>query len=228
MKQLETLAFDEMLLLVIKEEYHNTPLMASYEVFAKFMQNRDIDCDRYIVKLSLERLQEKGKISHKWNGKYFLTTPLKQISVNVKTHIDNIQDCTPIAYNIYDYCKMWAVGESNAISMKVLSDKFGISNRELRDIIYKINYRGYTLKNGATFKRKIYGSNNGYFMIENVREWKRLRSNRVNKLLNAVKELTILDEDYGVDNQYKLKLSEYSKELEKSLSDDLGGKYNDL
>ena len=223
MKTLETLAFDEMLLLLIKQTYSGTPLMGSYQQFADLMTSKDIECDRQVVRRSLERLQEQGKISHKWNGKYFLTTPLKQISVNVKPHIDNIQDCTPIVYQIYDYFKMCCVGEINAISMEYIASKYNVSEREVRDIIDKINFRGYTLKNGSTFKRKVFGNNKGYYMIANANEWKQMRHKRVLKLLNAVKELSILDEDFGLDNQYKLKLSEYSKELEKSLSDDLGG-----
>ena len=174
---------------------------------------------RHEIQEEFEQLLQDGKVLAYQDGMYYrvsIAKPKKPIQAKVESI-----EAPPIAYKIYKHFKDSFVGLGNARKMADIAAWYGISERELRDIIYRINFRGYNLKNGNTFTRKILGDVNGYYMVANEEEKKHFRSIRVKKLLSAVKELKITDEDFGHDNQFKLSLSEFEKELVKSVSDDL-------
>ena len=127
--------------------------------------------------------------------------------------------CPTLVYDIYNNMKMLHVGEDNAVSMSELSLQYDISERKLRQIIFNINNRLYTLKNGNTFKRKILGDNNGYYVVANDLEVNRYLNKYTHKLIEAAKVLRIGIEDFGRDEQMKLKISEFENDLVKSISD---------
>ena len=202
---------------IIKQSKTNVQSKSRQHLIDKLAQGLKLPTSE--IKAELEELENNGHIKPSWDGKYYTVQVVERKETKHKD--TEIVQAPPIAYKIYNYFKESCVGVGNAQSMSDIATWFGVSERELRDIIYRINFRGYTLKNGVTFTRKIKGDNKGYFMIANEEEKKQFRSKRVRKLLNAVKELKITDEDFGHDNQFKLSLSEWEKDLVKSISTDL-------
>jgi len=211
---------DNDLLNLIISSYKGEYLMASNKVFAIELNKLGVACDEYVVNDAIKRLVNNGDIVRTWNGRFFLTRPLNHDTV-ISYREKKIEQAPPLSYQVYNYFKENGVGLVNAINMVNLAEWFRVSDREIRQVIYNINFRVYSLKNGGTFKRKIYGDTNGYYMVSNDRERKKMRNARVLKLLNAVKELNILDEDFALDNQYKIPLSEFETDIIKSISDDI-------
>jgi len=177
----------------------------------------DIKLDN--AKEELESYEDKGLIKCTFDGTYYRckTTETKKDTYVYQEAVS----CPTIAYDIYSNMKMVHVGENNAISMSELSLQYDISERKLRQIIFNINNRLYTLKNGNTFKRKILGDNNGYYVVANDLEVNRYLNKYKHKLIEAAKVLRIGIEDFGRDEQMKLKISEFENDLVKSISDDL-------
>ena len=221
MKTLEILAFDQFLLNMIKEAYHNDPLRGGYGVFAKVLNEKGIECDRHQVRRSLERLSKQRLIAHKWNGKYFETVPITQVPIIVKTHTrKEPTPATPTVYRFYELFKDF-YHNGNYGTMEKLSKLLEVSPREVRRIKKLFNTRGYTLKNGNTFKRKVLGNNKGYTLISSEKEKKEARWIIVNKLLEAVEELTIFDEDMNLDDQLSYDTRTFKTKVVKSISNDL-------
>jgi len=211
-------------------------IMISNEQFAKFLnakrkaesKNKDepehkTEYTKDQIRHSFDRLMQEGKNERRAIGKYMYTRPTKQIAITQKPH-DNKQDkilCTPLVYNIYNKFKTSHVGANSAISMRDLANYFAISERKVRDIINRINYRGFNLKNDETFKRKIFGSENGYYMISNNVEKRAMRNMIVTRLLKQVECLEIFDQDINIDNQIKFDFNTMKAKLTKSISNDI-------
>lgn len=223
MKRLETVAFDQMLLMIIKENYKGTPLLGSRQQFADFLNGKDVECDRDIVRRSLERLQANNLISHKWTGKYFETKPIPQVAIKETAHRKEKKEpvlATSLVYRFYDLFKDF-YHDNNYVTMEKLASMLNVSKREIRSMKRLFNMRGYSLKNGNTFKRKILGNNNGYTLISNESQKKEARWIIVNKLLEAVDELEIFDEDMNLDDQLSYDTRTFKTKLTKSISNDL-------
>jgi len=234
MKKLETLAFDQMLLTIIRGLYDYEPLAFGYGQFQKELEAKGVECDRHQVRRSLERLSLDKKIAHKWNGKNFLTRPLEQIVVEEETHTAFINEkpkaVTPEVWGIYKHLKDTAVGVDNAVSMQSLAKQFNISERKVRKIIEGINFNGYILdkkfndniwiKDG-TFMRLIMGDNNGYYLVSNKDEIKTIQKRYNMDLYVASIKRKIIRQKLGLDNQSKLTIGEFERDYEKTVSDDL-------
>lgn len=221
MTELEVLAFDQMLLIVIREAYNGTPLMGGYGAFSEIMNEKGISCDRHQIRRALERLSKKNLIAHRWTGKYFETVPIIQVPIIEKTHTKKEPiNATPLVYKFYDLFKDF-YHDNNFVTMKRLSELVGVSQRETRKMKKLFNTRGYSLKNGNTFKRKILGNIQGYTLISNEKQKKEARHIIINKLLDAVEELEIFDEDMNLDDQLSYDTRTFKTKVTKSISNDL-------
>ena len=227
MKTLEIVAFDQMLLAVIREAYNGSPLMGGVGAFSIIMNKKGTECDNKQIKESLERLQKQDLISHKWNGKYFVTVPILQVPIIEKEYVQKKEpiNATPLVYKFYDLFKDF-YHDNNYVTMTRLSELIGVSPREIRKMKKLFNTRGYSLKNGNTFKRKILGNNNGYTLISNTKQKKEARYIIINKLLDAVEELQIFDEDMNLDDQLSFDTKTFKTKINKSISNDLDKKEN--
>ena len=181
--------------------------------------SRVIGIDYQEAEEELAAHEKKGLVKCNFDGLIYHAKIVTPKIVEYKSQEPT--SCTTIVYDIYNNMKMLHVGEDNAVSMNNLSTKFDISDRKLRQIVFNINNRLYSLKNGNTFTRKIMGDNNGYYIVSNDIEKKRYLNKYKHKLIEAVKTLKIAHQDFGLDEQFKLKLSEFENEIVKSISDDL-------
>ena len=222
MENLETLTLEQSLLIVIKEAYRNTPLMGGNGAFLMIMNKKGFTCNKDDIKEALDRLQKQNLISHKWTGKYFETVPVIQEPIIEKTIIQTKEPllATPIVYRFYDLFKDF-YHDNNFVTMTRLSELLGVTPREVRRMKKLFNTRGYSLKNGNTFKRKILGNNNGYTLISNEKQKKEARYIIINKLLDAVEELQIFDEDMNLDDQLSFDTRTFKTKITKSISNDL-------
>src|SRR6056297_879060 len=100
---------------------------------------------KHDVEAEFDTLVLERKILAYYDGKYYKVEVVEKKAP--RSNSTDIQSAPPIAYKIYNYFKESCVGVGNAKNMKDIAQWFGISERELRDIIYRINFRGYTLKN---------------------------------------------------------------------------------
>jgi hypothetical protein len=172
------------------------------------------------ISTELEQLEKSGQVKCWWDGTYYYAKAIEREKVTFEP-TKPIQ-APPIAYDVYTYMKMLHVGEEHAIHMKDLAEHFDISDRKLREIVANINEGIYTLKNGNVFTRKIFGDLKlGYYLVSNDREMKKhLRSIDI-EFYNIIRKRNVIREHYGLDNQTKLSLSEWEKDLVKSISTDL-------
>ena len=132
-------------------------IMLSNDLFAKFLNSKfKTEYTKDQVRHSFDRLIDNGKIERQAIGKYMYTRPTKQVVITQKTHeiIQEQISTKHLVYAFYNKFKVSHVGTNSAISMKDIAEYFDISERKVRDIVKRINYRGFVLANGETFKRK--------------------------------------------------------------------------
>jgi repressor of nif and glnA expression len=218
MNKLEGYGFKALVFDLLKETVTNE-IRASFQKISNVLNKRGYDCDKFMVRRAIEKLESEGKIARKSDNRGTYITLLYDFSNFKKTHA--IKQCPTIVYEIYNRMKYNHVGKANAISMEELSRQFNISERKTRGIVRKINNRGYTLKNGATFKRKIIGDVNGYYMVETIGEAKHYMHIKKIKMQSAIDEFKIGAEDLNLDNQMKFPISDFEGTIVKSISDDL-------
>ena len=185
------------------------------------------DSNSHMVDSALENLILKNKIHRKWNGTYYITTALIPVVINKEPNdffVDESPiECTPTSYKVYDYfVKNAIVGKRNGQHMESVAKRLDLTERTLRGIIERINFRGYNLKDGSTFTRKIVGHlTYGYFLAENAEEEDYLIGTYDKKLYKASRKSRILREDFGRDQQMVAKLSKFGRDMIKSRSNDL-------
>lgn len=115
-----------------------------------------------------------------------------------------VKHSEPITYRLYDELKNH-IGESNAISAKELSAKFGICERTLREHIN-------TIRNSAELEKIIGSSNNGYFICT-AEEFKQTNNRLLSTAVNLLKTVKANERKAGLDGQMKMQLGKHYKEV---------------
>lgn len=189
-----------------------------------------VESDTNKVNSALEELILLNKIQRKWDGTYYITTALIPVVMNKETNAFFVDEspieCPPSGYKVYDYfVENKIVGKRNGQHMESVANRLDMTERTLRGIIERINFRGYNLKDGSTFTRKIVGHLvYGYFLAENAEEEDYLIGTYDKKLYKASRKSRILREDFGRDQQMVAKLSKFGRDMIKSRSNDLEAK----
>ena len=110
---------------------------------------------------------------------------------------------SPVVYLVYDFMKDY-VGESNAIKAKDLSAHFGVSERELRDIISEIRE--------SPVLQLVIGSNNkGYFVCRES-EFERTNNRLKSAAFSLLKVAYANEKKAAKDGQMKIRFSRYMKD----------------
>ena len=110
---------------------------------------------------------------------------------------------SPVVYLVYDFMKDY-VGESNAIKAKDLSAHFGVSERELRDIISEIRE--------SPVLQLVIGSNNkGYFVCRES-EFERTNNRLKAAAFSLLKVAYANDKKAAKDGQMRIRFSKYMKD----------------
>lgn len=110
---------------------------------------------------------------------------------------------SPVVYLVYDFMKDY-VGESNAIKAKDLSAHFGVSERELRDIISEIRE--------SPVLQLVIGSNNkGYFVCRES-EFERTNNRLKAAAFSLLKVAYANEKKAAKDGQMRIRFSKYMKD----------------
>ena len=110
---------------------------------------------------------------------------------------------SPVVYLVYDFMKDY-VGESNAIKAKDLSAHFGVSERELRDIISEI-------RESPVLQRVIGSNNKGYFVCRES-EFERTNNRLKAAAFSLLKVAYANEKKAAKDGQMKIRFSRYMKD----------------
>lgn len=109
----------------------------------------------------------------------------------------------PVVYLVYDFMKDY-VGESNAIKAKDLSAHFGVSERELRDIISEI-------RESPVLQRVIGSNNKGYFVCRES-EFERTNNRLKAAAFSLLKVAYANEKKAAKDGQMRIRFSKYMKD----------------
>lgn len=116
----------------------------------------------------------------------------------------------PLVYRIYEELKNY-VGAKNAISARELSDKFDLTERELRDYIHKI-------RDSKELEKAIGSCNKGYYVC--TEEDCEVAIKRLyNQAFSTLRVARALENKVGLNGQGKLKLGHYYSDFYKSLGE---------
>ena len=120
----------------------------------------------------------------------------------------------PLTYKIYDYLKKNAVGYEKRIKSNVLMREFNINdNKTLRFYIEEI-------RNSAILQKIICseaGSNGGYWVATSQEEVYETLEHLYKRSMQMLKTYSKIKKKAKLNNQYRLKLSKYQKEIYKSI-----------
>lgn len=120
----------------------------------------------------------------------------------------------PLAYKIYDYLKKNAVGYKKRVKSNIIMEKFNIKdNKTFRAYIENIR--------DSEILQKIVcseaGSNGGYWIATNNDEVVETLQHLYKRSMKMLKTYSILKRKSKLNNQMRLKLSKYEKEIYESL-----------
>lgn len=119
-----------------------------------------------------------------------------------------------ISYKIYEYLKENAVGYENRIKASVLMEEFAIhSNKTLRSYIEEIR-QDSTLQKFVCSESSHSG---GYYIATSEEEVYNTLSGLYKRAMEMLKTYAILKHKASLNNQYRLKLSKYQKEIYQSI-----------
>ena len=120
----------------------------------------------------------------------------------------------PLTYKIYDYMKKNAVGYENRVKSNVIMEKFNIKdNKTFRFYIEQIRQSDVLQKIICSEA----GSNGGYWVATNQDEVYVTLEHLYKRSMEMLKTYSIIKKKSKLNNQYKLKLSKYEKEVYKSI-----------
>lgn len=122
-----------------------------------------------------------------------------------------IKKHSPVVYAVYEYMK-GCVGEENAISAKDLSKRFGVSERNLREIISEIRE--------SSVLQLVIGSNNkGYFVCRES-EFSAM-NNRLKAAAFSILKVAYANEKKAAkDGQMRIRFSRYMKDSYEAFAKD--------
>lgn len=110
---------------------------------------------------------------------------------------------SPVVYLVYDFMKDY-VGESNAIKAKDLSAHFGVSERELREIISEI-------RNSPVLEKIIGSSAKGYYICRDE-EFESTNNRLKSAAFSLLKVAYANEKKAAKDGQMKIRFSRYMKD----------------
>lgn len=122
-----------------------------------------------------------------------------------------------VEYKIYEYLKKNAVGYEKRIKSSVLMKEFNINdNKTLRSYIENIRQSEKLQKIVCSEA----GKNGGYWIPTNNEEISKTLEHLYKRSIEMLKTYSILKNKAKLNNQYRLKLSEYEKEIYKSIMEE--------
>lgn len=122
-----------------------------------------------------------------------------------------IKKHSPIVYAVYEYMKR-CVGEENAISAKDLSKRFGVSERNLREIISEIRE--------SSVLQLVIGSNNkGYFVCRES-EFSAMNNRLKSAAFSLLKVAYANEKKAAKDGQMRIRFSRYMKDSYEAFAKD--------
>lgn len=120
----------------------------------------------------------------------------------------------PLTYKIYDYMKKNAVGYENRVKSNVIMEHFNIKdNKTFRFYIEQIRQSDILQKIICSEA----GSNGGYWVATNQDEIYLTLEHLYKRSMEMLKTYSIIKKKSRLNNQYKLKLSKYEKDIYKSI-----------
>ena len=122
-----------------------------------------------------------------------------------------------IHQRVYEYMRLMHRGKENAISMKRLAETFNTSDRDIRDIVLKINLNKI-LCNGYKSNTKIIGDNNGYYMAATETELNDYKNKIVARLKTSVSLYKAIIND-NKENQLTFDFENEELEIIKEMND---------
>lgn len=135
--------------------------------------------------------------------------------INIKkTILSHFKKEKPLTYKIYDYLKENAVGYEKRVKSSTLMKEFNITdNKTLRFYIEEI-------RNSDTLQKIVCseaGKKGGYWIATNQEEVYNTLEHLYKRSMQMLKTYSIIKKKYKLDGQYRLKLSEYQKEMYESI-----------
>lgn len=122
-----------------------------------------------------------------------------------------------IEYKIYEYLKKNAVGYEKRVKSSVLMKEFNINdNKMLRKRIENIRQSEKLQKIICSEA----GRNGGYWIPTNNEEVSKTLEHLYKRSIEMLKTYSILKNKAKLNNQYRLKLSKYEKEIYKSIMEE--------
>ena len=120
----------------------------------------------------------------------------------------------PLTYKIYNYLKKNAVGYENRVKSNVIMKKFNIRDNK--------TFRAYieNTRDSEALQKIVCseaGSNGGYWIATNNDEVVETLQHLYKRSMKMLKTYSILKRKSKLNNQMRLKLSKYEKEIYKSL-----------
>lgn len=123
----------------------------------------------------------------------------------------------PLSYKIYVFLKKNAVGYSKRVKSKVLMKEFNIKdNKTLRFYIEEI-------RNSEILQKIICseaGNNGGYWIAKNDEEVYQTLNHLYKRSMQMLKTYSNIKKKYKLNNQLRIKLSKYEKEIFKSIMEE--------
>ncbi|MBR4486782.1 hypothetical protein IKS57_05590 [bacterium] len=120
----------------------------------------------------------------------------------------------PLTYQIYEYLKKNAVGYEKRVKSSVLMKEFNIKdNKSLRGYIEDI-------RNSEILQKIVCseaGKQGGYWIATNDEEVYQTLAHLYKRSMQMLKTYSIIRKKHKLDNQYRLKLSKYEKEIYESV-----------
>ena len=119
----------------------------------------------------------------------------------------------PVVYDIYDYLKENCVGYENRVKGEKLMDVFYINdNKTFRSYIEDI-------RNSSVLQKIICseaGKNGGYWIPSNEDEIKATLFDLYKRSMQMLKTYSMIKKKANLDNQYRMKLTKYEKDIYES------------
>lgn len=119
--------------------------------------------------------------------------------------MEQLNQHAPIIYQIYGEMQEH-IGIENAISAKDLSEKFGITERKLREYVSE-------MRRSSELEKLVMSCNDGYFICTDAAEFKHAVQRLLNTAFDLLKTARAAEKKAGRDGQVTMKLGELYNEF---------------
>lgn len=118
----------------------------------------------------------------------------------------------PAVYRLYDYLKEHHLGKENGIRKPILAQILGISDRELRKLTKAINE--------SAELDKIVSTTHCCYICDTKEECAKSIRNTYNVAIALFKKAKNMERKVGLNNQIKMKLGKYYKDIVETFTDE--------